>query len=145
MEKLTIGQLAEASGVHLETIRYYERIGLIRNPPRTASGYRVYETADLARLRFIRCGRELGFEIEAIRKLLALQAAPDASCAQARAVTQAHVEAINTKVKQLLWMKEWLLRVIELCPSDASIDDCPILKAMACGTDHYAASTYCSK
>src|SRR5215207_6949714 len=87
----------------------------------------------------------LGFEIEAIRKLLALQAAPDASCAQARAVTQAHVEAINTKVKQLLWMKEWLLRVIELCPSDASIDDCPILKAMACGTDHYAASTYCSK
>ena len=68
MQKLTIGRLAEASGVHLETIRYYERIGLIRKPERTAGGHRFYKAADLEQLRFILCARELGFRIEKVRE-----------------------------------------------------------------------------
>src|SRR5688572_21366618 len=73
MWNMTIGDLAKASGVHLETIRHYERIGLIRKPERTPGGYRSYKAADLELLRFIRCARELGFRLEKVRALLTLQ------------------------------------------------------------------------
>ena len=69
---MKISQAAEASGCHLETIRYYERIGLLPQPGRTGSGYRVYEPADIERLRFITRGRDLGFSLEEIRSLLQL-------------------------------------------------------------------------
>jgi MerR family mercuric resistance operon transcriptional regulator len=135
MQKLTIGRLAEASGVHLETIRYYERIGLIREPERTAGGHRLYTAPDLARLRFIRCSRELGFGIEAIQHLLRLSEPGSGTCGEARALAQAHVTAIQGRIDQLLFMKETLLRVMEGCPADASpTDACPILDYMsACG------------
>jgi MerR family mercuric resistance operon transcriptional regulator len=109
MRKMTIGDLAKASGVHLETIRYYERIGLIRKPSRAAGGYRLYETADLARLRFIRCGRALGFGLEKVQTLLTLQDAQGGSCEQVRAIAQEQIKALHAKVTQFLWMKETLI------------------------------------
>jgi MerR family mercuric resistance operon transcriptional regulator len=135
MQKMTIGRLAEASGVHLETIRYYERIGLIRKPERTMGGHWSYKAADLERLRFIRCTRELGFGIEKVRELLALQETSDAPCEQARGIAQEQIEAIDVKITQLLEMKEKLRRVMDHCPADPSpTDACPILEYMAsCG------------
>ncbi len=137
MQKLTIGRLAEASGVHLETIRYYERIGLIRKPERTPGGHRSYTTADLDRLRFIRCSRELGFGIEAIRDLLKLSEAGGGACQDVRALAQAHVAAIESRVEQLLRVKETLMRVMDACPADPSpTDTCPILGYMStCGIE----------
>ena len=132
MQKMTIGQLAKASGVHLETIRYYERIGLIRKPPRTAGGYRLYGETELARLRFIRCGRELGFGLEKIQNLLVLQDAQGSTCEQVRTIAHEQIEAIDAKVTQFLRMKEILKRVVEHCPADPSPTDCcPVLDYMA--------------
>src|SRR5215207_5297463 len=132
MRNMTIGDLAKASGVHLETIRYYERIGLIRKPERTTSGYRSYKAADLERLRFIRCARELGFGIEKVRTLLVLQETSDAPCEQARGIAQERIEAIDAEIRQLLEMKETLRRVMEHCLADPSpTDTCPILEYMA--------------
>jgi MerR family mercuric resistance operon transcriptional regulator len=135
MQRRTIGRLAEASGVHLETIRYYERIGLIRKPERTAGGHRSYTAAALARLRLIRCSRELGFGTEAIRDLLRLSDAGSGTCREARALAQQHVTAIQSRIDQLLLVKDTLLRVMQACPADASpTDACPILDYMsACG------------
>jgi MerR family mercuric resistance operon transcriptional regulator len=132
MQRLTIGRLAEASGVHLETIRYYERIGLVRKPPRTAGGYRLYGETDLARLRFIRCGRDLGFGLKKIQDLLILQDAPSATCEQVRLIAQEQIEAIDAKIMQFLRMKETLKRVVKLCPTaPLPADCCPVLNYMA--------------
>ena len=136
MRKMTIGHLANASGVHLETIRYYERIGLIRKPERTAGGHRSYKAADLERLRFIRCARDLGFGIEKVRDLLALQNGTEATCKQVRRIAQEQIEAIDAKVARLLALRALLTQVVGGCPDDPSTTDaCPILEYMAtCGT-----------
>ena len=132
MRNMTIGDLAKASGVHLETIRYYERIGLIRKPERTTSGYRSYKAADLERLRFIRCARELGFGIEKVRALLTLQNGSKAPCEQVRGIAQEQIEAIDAKVARLLALRTILTQVVDRCPSNPSpTDACPILEYMA--------------
>src|SRR5579863_7621733 len=95
MQGLTIGKLAGAAGVHLETIRYYERIGLMPEPGRTAGGYRSYGADHARRLAFIRRARELGFGIEGIRTLLNLAAPGRASCAEVRALTMAHLDDVR--------------------------------------------------
>jgi MerR family transcriptional regulator, mercuric resistance operon regulatory protein len=136
MRNMTIGDLAKASGVHLETIRYYERIGLIRKPERTTSGYRSYKAADLERLQFIRCARELGFGIEKVRALLTLQNGSKAPCEQVRGIAQEQIEAIDAKVARLLALRTILVQVVDRCPANPSpTDACPILEYMAtCGT-----------
>ena len=98
---MTIGRLAAAAGVNLETVRYYERIELMPPPARTASGHRAYEQAHIRRLAFIRRARELGFSIEQIRALLALAEPSRASCADVREIARTHLDEVRAKLADL--------------------------------------------
>ena len=102
---LTIGVLARDSGVNLETIRFYERSGLLPAPQRSPSGYRHYQEQDVRRLRFIRRGRELGFSLEEIRSLLDLAAHPESPCASADQMVREHLDAIETRIRDLQNMR----------------------------------------
>ena len=98
---LTIGKLGQASGVNSETIRYYERNGLLPAPARTRSGYRHYREDDIKRLRFIRRGRELGFSLEEIRSLLQLADQPHQPCDAADQLVQQHITEVDARIRDL--------------------------------------------
>lgn len=112
---MKIGEVAAASGCHLETIRYYERIGLLPPPARTSGGYRAYVGADVERLRFVTRGRGLGFSLEEIRSLLQLAGHDDLSCAEVDRVAHAHLRDIRTRIADLQRMAGELERVIDGC------------------------------
>src|SRR4051794_16405994 len=101
METLTIGQLAERGGVNLETIRYYEREGLIPPPPRKSSGHRAYSTAAVRRLQFIKRAQELGFSLAEIRELLHLKVHPDQLCTDVVAQIDAKSREVEEKIRHL--------------------------------------------
>ena len=129
MTALRIGELSVRTGVHIETIRFYERIGLTPPPPRTASGHRRYEADHLKRFKFIRRSRELGFTLEEIRTLLSLVDDGDATCDQVRRMTLHHAEEINGKLTDLRRMRNVLLSMAAECDGGA-VPDCPILEAL---------------
>jgi MerR family mercuric resistance operon transcriptional regulator len=112
---MKIGEAASASGCHLETIRYYERIGLLPPPERTASGYRAYSASDVQRVRFITRGRDLGFSLDEIRSLLRLTEDPDLSCEGADQLAQHHLTEIRERIAQLQGMARELERTIKEC------------------------------
>lgn len=126
MRGLTIGKLAAATGVNLETIRYYERIALMPPPDRTQAGHRAYEAAHLRRLAFIRRARELGFSIEEIRALLALATPEDASCAKVREIAEAHLVDVRAKLADLARLERILAETLAEC-SGGSSPPCPVL------------------
>ncbi|WP_036289635.1 helix-turn-helix domain-containing protein [Methylosinus sp. PW1] len=126
MRPLTIGRLAAAAGVNLETVRYYERIHLMPPPARTASGHRAYDTAHIRRLAFIRRARELGFSIEDIRALLALAAPSRASCAEVREIARTHLDDVRTKLADLMKLERILGETIAHCSGDPA-PSCPVL------------------
>jgi MerR family transcriptional regulator, mercuric resistance operon regulatory protein len=126
MGSLTIGKLAAAAGVNLETVRYYERIELMPPPARTASGYRAYEADHVRRLAFIRRARELGFSIDQIRALLALAEASCGSCADVKAIAQTHLDDVRTKLADLARLEAILTGTIGRCSGDAA-PSCPVL------------------
>lgn len=128
MREVGIGGAARASGVHVETIRYYERIGLVAAPPRSAAGQRRYGPAELRRLRFVRRARELGFSLDEIRTLLALASGGHA-CAEARDLARRHLDEIRRKIADLERMEATLAAPVALCAGDAA-PDCPILEAL---------------
>jgi MerR family mercuric resistance operon transcriptional regulator len=132
MQPLTIGRLAAAAGVNLETVRYYERIGLIPPPARTASGHRAYEVAHIRRLTFIRRARELGFSIEDIRALLALAEPSHASCAQAKEIAQAHLDDVRAKLADLAKLERVLAGTVARC-SGGLAPSCPVLDMLDTG------------
>ncbi len=101
MKPLAIGTLSKESGVKVPTIRFYEQIGLLPAPPRTESNRRTYGLEDVRRLRFIRHARELGFEVEDIRTLLAMTAEPQASCDRADSIARHHLTEIDRRIAQL--------------------------------------------
>lgn len=107
----TIGVLSKAAGVNLETIRYYERIGLIPEPARSASGYRLYGDEAARRLAFIRRGRELGFTIEEIRTLLQLAAHPESPCHEADRLVRGHIELVDARIRDLQALRGELLKL----------------------------------
>ena len=109
---MKISEAAAASGCHLETIRYYERVGLIPSPNRTESGYRAYTPADVERLRFVSRGRELGFSLEEIRSLLRLNDDPQLSCGDVDALARVHLADIHQRLEALTRMAGELERVI---------------------------------
>lgn len=127
---LTIGALGRASGVNVETIRYYERIGLLPAPPRTGSGYRLYGPEHAHRLAFIRHGRELGFPLEAIRELLALSDHPDRSCAEADRIARTHLREVEERIARLQALRGELERMIGQC-ARGRVSDCRIIEALA--------------
>ncbi len=111
MKQLTIGELAKQGGVNLETIRYYERKGLLPKPPRTPSGYRAFPEMAVRRIRFIKQAQELGFSLKEIEELLALRIAPGSTRADVRERAEAKITDIEDKISRLRSMKKALERL----------------------------------
>lgn len=130
MKGLAIGALARAAGIKAPTIRFYEEIGLIPIPPRTASNRRYYGDADVHRLRFIRNARELGFSVDDVRALLAMTMDPEASCAGADSVAKHHLAEVERKIERLTGLRKELRRMINEC-GQRSVSDCRIIEVIA--------------
>jgi MerR family transcriptional regulator, mercuric resistance operon regulatory protein len=126
---MRIGAAAAASGCAVETIRYYERVGLLSPPPRTAGGYRSYGADDVARLRFIARGRELGFGLDAIRGLLALAEDASLTCDGVAALARAHLGDVRERIRALDAIAGELQRTIDACRAGRRAQ-CAILAAM---------------
>lgn len=129
----TIGTLSEGTGVNIEIIRYYERIGLLPPPPRSAGRHRLYGDSHRQRLIFIRRARELGFSLKEVRALLGLGGGHDLTCGEVRALTQHHIAAIRHKVQDLKRLERILSDLAAQCKAD-KVPDCPILDALNAGT-----------
>ena len=126
---LPIGEAARRSGVNIETIRFYERGGLLEAPPRTAGGHRVYDGPRVKRLAFVRRGRELGFTLDEIRGLLALADERQTSCAEVETLARGHLDEIRGRIADLARMETVLAAMIARCAS-GTVPDCPILEAL---------------
>jgi MerR family mercuric resistance operon transcriptional regulator len=127
---MTIGQLARRAGVGIETVRFYEREGLLEEPTRRASGYRQYGEDVVARLRFIRRAKELGFTLKEIADLLALRLDPDITCAEVKQKAQAKLADIEAKIGDLQRIRQALLEVTASCKGRGPTSACPILEAL---------------
>ncbi len=125
----TIGALSKRTGVKIETIRYYERIGIMPNPPRTEGGHRVYGESHMKRLAFVRRGRELGFSLDEIRALLSLVDGGEFTCGEVKEMTVAHMEDIRRKIADLRRMEKVLREMASKCDG-GDVPDCPILDAL---------------
>ncbi len=130
MKPLTIGQLARNAAVGVETVRFYERKGLLEEPDRRPSGYRQYDEAVVDRLRFIRRAKELGFTLNEIKELLSLRIDPATTCADVRQRAETKIVDIEDKMRSLRRMKKALLKLTESCSGRGPVDDCPILEAL---------------
>lgn len=130
MISYTIGELAHRSNTGVETIRYYERTGLIDAPPRRASGYRAYPPDTVVRLRFIRRAKSLGFSLKDIKQLLELRVVPGATCADIRQRGVAKIADVRSKLRLLRQMERSLVRLVKACDRDAPTSECPILDAL---------------
>jgi MerR family mercuric resistance operon transcriptional regulator len=124
------GELALRTGCNLETIRYYEKIGLVPEPPRHANGYRAYDDSHVSRLRFVLRGRELGFGIEEIRGLLMLVDGGSQTCAEVKQRTELHLGDVRGKIADLQRIERVLTATAAQC-SGEDVPDCPILEALA--------------
>ena len=131
--RLTIGRLAAATGVNLETIRYYERIGLMAPPDRTEGGHRAYADADRRRLAFVRRGRELGFSLGEVRALLALAAPGQRSCTDVEAIAAAHLAEVRAKIADLARLEAILSDTLSRCARSTSAPTCPVLEMLERG------------
>ena len=127
---LKIGELAGRSGVSLQTIRYYEREGLLPKPQRLSSGYRMFSPDSFHRLRFIRHAKRAGFSLNEIRKLLSLRMTPRATRAEVRAHAEAKIADIDAKIKSLKRMRRTLQKLIEGCQGTGPLNECPILESL---------------
>jgi Hg(II)-responsive transcriptional regulator len=130
MDGLTIGEVAERAKVHIETLRYYERRGLVASPPRSVANYRLYPEDVVRRVRFIKRAQELGFFLKEIKELLSLRAAPEAGCAAVRAHAAAKIKDVDAKIGSLTAMKRGLAKLVAECSGEGSLTDCPILESL---------------
>jgi len=127
---MTIGELSEHTEVNIETIRYYERIGILPKPPRSAGGHRLYVEGYQRHLVFVRRARELGFSLEDVRALLRLTGDRRMACGKAKGITEKHIADIRRKVDELKRLERALSAMVTQCRGD-DISDCPILDALA--------------
>ncbi len=130
---LTIGQVARAAGVGVETVRFYERKGLVVQPDKPMFGHRKYPAEVAARIRFIRRAKELGFTLKEVAELLELRVDPGKSCAEVRARALAKMADIGRKIETLQRMREALAGLAAACRGQGPTSDCPILEAMEDG------------
>lgn len=130
MKGLTIGQLAKQAHVNIETIRYYERRGLISAPPRRESGYRQYAPDTVERITFIKRAQELGFSLQEIQELLLLRVDPVATSADIKRRAEAKLADIDTKLCDLQRMKTALMQLTAACRGRGPSSECPILDAL---------------
>lgn len=127
---MAIGGLSHKTGVKVPTIRYYESIGLLPQPPRSEGNRRLYDARAVDRLRFIRHARELGFEVDAIRELLNLAEQPQRSCAKVDALARQHLQAIISRIERLTALKEEVEHMIRTC-AKGRIAQCRIIDALS--------------
>jgi MerR family transcriptional regulator, copper efflux regulator len=126
----TIGQVARQSGVGVETVRFYERRGLIPQPPRPESGFRRYPQEAVTRIRFIRRSKALGFSLREIKELLSLRVDSKTTCDEARGRAEAKIADIEGKVRHLGEMKRALTKLTAACRGKGPTAECPILEAL---------------
>jgi MerR family transcriptional regulator, copper efflux regulator len=129
--RLSIGTVAERAGVGIDTIRYYEREGLMPPPQRRASGYRIYDQAAIQRLQFIRRAKDLGFTLEEIGELLALSADRERGVEGVRQRAEARLQAVEQRLRELRRVQRGLKQLIEACPGHGDLAGCPILRALS--------------
>ena len=128
---LRIGKLAEAAGVGVETIRFYERRGLLAQPERQSSRYREYAADDVARIRFIKSAQQLGFTLHEIAELMRLEEDSRAQCGDVQQRATDKVRVIDDKIAALLRMRGELERVSGCCPSDQPLSECRLVSCLA--------------
>jgi len=126
VREVTIGQLSSLADVNIETIRYYEKVGIMPNPPRSSSGYRIYSAPFLERLLFVRRSKELGFSQPEVRKLLTLVDEHTYTCAEVQEITAKQLAAVRTRIKDLKKLERALAKMISECDG-GSVPDCPIV------------------
>jgi len=126
---LTRGELARTTGCNIETIRYYEKTGMLPDPPRTEAGYRVYSANHVARLRFILRARELGFSMEDIRGLLGLEDGAAPTCAEIKERTERHLSDVRARIDDLRRIEKVLSATAARC-SGEEVPECPILESL---------------
>ncbi len=130
MKPLRIGQVASDAGIGVETVRFYERKGLVKAPPRSASGYREYPPAVVARFRFIKRAKELGFTLREIKELLSLRLDPATTCADVKGRAEAKITDIEARIRSLRKMKKALVKLTAACSGRGTSSECPILEAL---------------
>lgn len=123
-------ELASRSGCNIETIRYYEKVGMLPDPPRSVAGYRLYGDQHVARLRFILRARELGFSLEDIRGLLDLVDGGTQTCAEVKARTERHLDDVRSRIADLRRIERVLAQTAQQCSGDM-VPECPVLEALA--------------
>jgi MerR family transcriptional regulator, mercuric resistance operon regulatory protein len=128
-EGLSIGEASRHTGVKLETIRYYERIGMLTGPPRTAAGHRVYGADDVRTLAFVHRARELGFPLADVRTLLTLRATGPACCAKGRDIALRHLASIRGQIADLSRLAQLLEQTVDQC-SAKTTPDCPVIELL---------------
>ena len=130
MDGLTIGQVANEAGINIETIRYYERLGLISEPPRTESGYRIFSPEVVHRIRFIKRSQDLGFTLTEIHKLLTLTDSEIYSCWEVQQFASQKLEEIEIKIRDLQNIKSILQDLLSKC-SEGPMNVCPIIERLS--------------
>jgi MerR family mercuric resistance operon transcriptional regulator len=130
MAGMTIGKLAEHTGVSIDTVRFYERKQLIDEPARTSSNYRIYPESDITRLKFIIKAKDLGFSLTEIKELLALRCDPSASKADVKNQVETKISAIKQKIIELTRIVSALEHMASECDGHGHTSDCPILEAL---------------
>ncbi len=130
MEKLTIGQLAKKANVNLETIRYYERRGLLLEPPRNKSGHRQYSLEEVKRTEFIKRCQALGFSLKEISELLLLKVIPGTTCGDIKARVETKIADVEKRIVDLEKIREALLRMSSKCINKGPVGQCPILEEL---------------
>lgn len=126
---MKIGEVSRQTGCNVETIRYYERIGIIAAPPRRGT-YRDYAPADVRRLRFVRRARELGFCLEEVQALLDLAPRQNENCEKVQVIAEQHLASVRSKLSDLAKMELALSKLVERCGS-SSTDHCPVVQSLA--------------
>ena len=130
MAYLTRGQLAKKTGVNPETIRYYEKVGLLPEAIRTKSGYRLFSEEDVKRIKFIKKAKELGFTLKEIKELLQLRFETRGECKEVKKLAEEKLIDIQKRIEDLEKIKSTLKDLIEKCPEKGSILECPIISSI---------------
>lgn len=130
MNRLTIGKVAKSAGLGIETVRFYEREGLIKPLARTESNYRLYADDGIVRLRFIKRAKTLGFTLREIKELLLLRADPDATKGDIKEQIEKKIGDIKNRIRDLRKIQKTLETLDSCCDGDGSVDECPILAAL---------------
>ena len=140
MKSLSIGELSKQSGVKITTIRYYEQVGLITKPERSAGGRRIYREEDLQRVTFIRHSRHLGFSLDSIRELLDLQIEPTTDCSTVNEIAETQLALVRQRISQLQSLENELERISTVCGGGA-MANCKVIEALndhsQCETDRH--------